>query len=565
MLDALRFDESLNLFDYYLGDRIVEGSGSRTAIHWGERQYSYAEVHARSLALAAILAKHGVRRGERVIIALPDSPHWAWSIFGVFAAGAVVCMANPDAPPDQLAYLIEYTRATAVITLPNIAEALDAATGQDGPAQFEELLAVFVVADVATGGDLDVAVPSARAAGTTLGAEFIDLATALRAPSAAEAVTAFRRPRTHRDEPCMWLFTSGSTGKSKANIHCHRDFAYSTEHYAKATVGYQPNDITLSVSRLYFGYATGTNLFFPFALGAATALFSERPTPQVLLHNLIRYRPTVVTNVPTMLAKLLEFDFAEAAAGRPGLDLSSVRFSLSAGEALPEALLLRWQQRFASDIYDGIGSAEMFHIYASNRPGDVRPGSLGRAVAGYELKVLPDDASGYGANACAAGEIGVLWVRGDSVAQGYWLDRDKSFATFHGHACRTGDLFHMDEAGYLYFDGRADDLLKVGGLWLSPHEVEEHLMAHDSVQLAAVFGVEVEGLTRAVAHVVLRTPAADTAARDAAAASLIAFLRDRVVRYKVPKSILVVDDLPRNDRGKIDKKALRIAAMKEQG
>jgi acyl-coenzyme A synthetase/AMP-(fatty) acid ligase len=261
-----------------------------------------------------------------------------------------------------------------------------------------------------------------------------------------------------------------------------------------------------------------------------------------------------VTNVPTMLGKLLEHDEAELAAGRPGLDLSSVRFSLSAGEALPEPLLRRWQDRFGSDVYDGIGSAEMFHIYASNRPGDVKPGSLGKVVSGYELRVLPEEAEGPGAAPCAPGEIGVLWVKGDSVSQGYWLDRDKSWRTFHGHWCRTGDLFRIDEDGYLYFAGRSDDLLKVGGQWVAPLEVEECLLGHPGVAAVAVIGIEEEGLVKTKAFVVAR---AGFVAGPELAASIQEHARVSLTKYKYPRVVEFVDDLPKNDRGKVDKKALR--------
>ena len=245
---------------------------------------------------------------------------------------------------------------------------------------------------------------------------------------------------------------------------------------------------------------------FPFAVGATVGLFSERPTPESLALAIEMYRPTwSSTNVPTMLGKLLDHDQARRDSGKPGLDLSSVRFSLSAGEALPEPLLRRWLERFGSDVYDGIGSAEMFHIYASNRPGDIKPGSLGRVVAGYELRILPEDAEGPGAaTAAAPGEIGVLWVKGDSVSHGYWLDRDKSWRVFHGHWCRTGDLFRIDAEGYLYFAGRADELLKVSGLWVAPVEVEECLMRHGHVLHAAVIGIEDEGLVKTKAFVLLR-------------------------------------------------------------
>ena len=536
----MRFDDDLNLANYFLFDRIGEGLGTKVALRFGERAYTYEYVAQRARHVSEALRKHGVRRGERVLLVLPDLPPFAWAIFGTFLRGAVVAMGNPHAPIESIDYLVGYTRATCVITVPTVALYL----ADHFPRLGRELEAVFVVPDSPTGGDSEAPcdVPSHP--------KFFDFARAI------SAVTPALDPiPTHRDEPAMWLFTSGSTGEPKANIHSHRDFAYSTELYAKATVGYRATDVTVSVPRLFFGYATGTNLFFPFAVGATVGLFSERPTPESLVAALDRYKPTVVTNVPTMLGKLLEHDETERAAGKKGLDLSSVRFSLSAGEALPEPLLRRWNERFSSDVYDGIGSAEMFHIYASNRPGDIKPGSLGKVVEGYELRILPEEADCAGHAPCASGEIGVLWVKGDSVSHGYWLDRDRSFRTFHGHWCRTGDLFSIDEAGYVYFAGRADDLLKVGGQWVAPLEVEECLMAHPSVQAAAVVGVEDEGLMKPKAFVVLRT--GETRERPVVEAELKAHVKGTLSKHKYPRFFDFLDDLPKNDRGKVDKKALR--------
>jgi acyl-coenzyme A synthetase/AMP-(fatty) acid ligase len=235
--------------------------------------------------------------------------------------------------------------------------------------------------------------------------------------------------------------------------------------------------------------------------------------------------------------------------------MSSVRFHLSAGEALPPALLERFCARFGGEVYDGIGSAEMFHIYASNRPGDVKPGSLGRAVDGYELRVLDRDATGPGAAELAAGETGVLWVRGDSVALCYHGDRDKSWQTFHGHWCRTGDLFRKDGDGYLWFSGRADDLFKVSGIFVAPLEVEECLVSHAAVSLAAVIPVDDGGLTKPKAFVVLR-PERAADAGDALAAELADYVKTRLSRHKYPRWVEFVDDLPKNDRGKVDRKAL---------
>ncbi|AKV04720.1 Benzoate-CoA ligase [Labilithrix luteola] len=530
--------DDLSLARYFLYDRLEEGLGSKAAVLFGERRWTYDEVASKSRRMAGLFAAHGIRRGERVLIVLPDAPPFAWTFFGVLTRGAVVAMGNPNAPEENLAYLVAYTRATAIVTVPEVAEKLRPIVERHD----SEVLAMFVVPDVATGDDPEKPVPMA------FGGKVIELAPALaKAPEAP--VT-----KVHRDEPAIWLFTSGSTGEPKANVHTGRDFAFNTEVYAKKTVGYRESDVTVSVPRLFFGYATGTNLMFPFAVGATAGLFSERPTPESLANAIAMYKPTVVTNVPTMLGKLLEYDAELEAAGKPRLNLSSIRFSLSAGEALPGPLLARWQARFASDVYDGIGSAEMFHIYASNRPGDVKIGSLGKVVEGYELRVLPEEAEGAGATPCAPGEIGVLWVKGDSVSQGYWLDRDKSFRTFHGHWCRTGDLFHMDAQGYLYFAGRADDLLKVGGQWVAPLEVEECMLEHGAVAAVAVIGIEDEGLTKTKAFVVLR---AGHAAHPDLAVQLQEHVRTTLAKYKYPRVVEFVEDLPKNDRGKVDKKALR--------
>ena len=535
------FPDDFNLADYFLFNRIAEGLGGKAAVRYGERVYTYELVAQRTRAFAALLAHRGVRRGERVLIVLPDAPPFAWVFFGTLARGAVVAMGNPDASITQIDYLVGYTRATAVVTVPRVAMALADAMSKQGIGR--EVQCIWTVPETATGED-----PEAPT-GLALGDRFFDLAADLASAPLGAPVP------IHRDEPAIWLFTSGSTGEPKANVHSHRDFAFNTEVYAKKTVGYRRDDVTISVPRLFFGYATGTNLMFPFAVGATAALFSERPTPESVSAAIAMYRPTVVTNVPTMLGKLIEHDQALVARGERPLDLSSIRFSLSAGEALPEALLTRWLERFGSEVYDGIGSAEMFHIYASNRPGDVKPGSLGKPVEGYELRVLPEEAEGPGAAPCAPGEIGVLWVKGDSVSHGYWLDRDKSWKTFHGHWCRTGDLFRFDEAGYLYFAGRADELLKVSGLWVAPVEVEECLMAHTAVALAAVIGVEDAGLLKPKAFIVLRVGV--DRRHDELTIELQEWVKGRLAKHKYPRLIEFVADVPKNDRGKVDRRALR--------
>jgi benzoate-CoA ligase family protein len=546
MTSTVTFPEDLNLADYFLFDREREGKGGKVALRFGDRAWTYAEVAERARALARYLVDAGLRPEDRVYIVLPDIPPFAWGIFGTLAAGGVLAMGNPIAPADDLRYTLEYIKAQVLITTPAVANAL-APSLVDLP----HLKVVLLAPDAATGDDpeADVPVPAMPKRCDTLAhamARGRTLSTAL--------------PPIKRDDPAIWLFTSGSTGRSKAAMHTHRDFAFNTEVYAKRTVGYRESDVTVSVPRLFFGYATGTNLWFPFAVGATVGLFSERPTAESISAAIARYRPTVVTNVPTMLGKLLDLDDELRAKGERGLDLSCVRFHLSAGEALPEPLLRRFTERFGAEVYDGIGSAEMFHIYCSNRPGDIKPGSLGRVVEGYQLAILPEDADGAAAASLPPGEIGVLWVKGDSVAQGYFQDRDKSWKTFHGHWCRTGDLFSIDGDGYLWFQGRADDLFKVGGIFVAPREVEDCLLAHACVSVAAVIPAEDAGLTKPKALIELRPDARDRIAtadgKRALIAELKAHVQSRLSKHKYPRWIAFVDDLPKNDRGKVDKKAL---------
>jgi benzoate-CoA ligase family protein len=531
----VQFPDELNLADYFLFDRLDEGLGDKVAIRYGDRAWTYAEVADRTRALARYLQSVGVRREQRIYTVLPDTPPFAWSFFATLAHGATVAMGNPAAPADDLAYVVGYSRAATLVTLPQVADAL-------APALLESpyLRAVLLVPDTATGDDPEagVEIPESLADAPF---EVIALADAVTSGRGLEATPL---PPTRRDDVAVWLFTSGSTGRPKAAVHTHRDFAFNTEVYAKRTVGYRRDDRTVSVPRLFFGYATGTNLMFPFSVGATACLFSERPTPESLANAIQRYRPTVVTNVPTMLGKLLEYTGE--------LDMSCVRFHLSAGEALPPSLLERFTERFGNDVYDGIGSAEMFHIYASNRPGDIKPGALGRVVEGYEIKILPREATEPGGEEVPRGETGVMWVKGDSVALGYFQDRDRSWQTFHGHWCRTGDLFRMDEDGYVWFSGRADDLFKVGGIWVAPLEVEECLLQHAAVALCAVIPVEVEGLVKPKAFVVLR----EARRGQDLTAELQDHVRQRLSKHKYPRFVAFVDDLPKNDRGKVNRKAL---------
>jgi len=552
--------EDFNLADYYLFDRVQPEAGvglaphglhDKTAIVFGAQRHSYGDVAKHTRALAAHLIRVGVKREQRVLTILHDTPAFAWSFFATLRIGAVVAMGNPAAPVADLDYLVRYTRAAAVVTTPEVAVSIADALGDLG-------CHVVLAKQVATGEDVLSSVAIASELGNV---DTVTLPNAIAAGHDRIAIGGASARATQRDDTAIWLFTSGSTGRSKAAMHTHRDFAFNTERYALRTVGYRNDDVTVSVPRLFFGYATGTNLMFPFRVGATTGLFAERPTPAALANAIERYKPTIVTNVPTMMGKLLDDDDTRRSQGEAPIDLASVRFHLSAGEALPPALLTRFSERFGcNEVYDGIGSAEMFHIYCTNRPGDVKPASLGRVVEGYSIKLLPADATAPGAEPVPVGESGVMWVKGDSVALGYFQDRAKSWETFHGHWCRTGDMFRCDADGYYWFEGRADDLLKVGGVWVAPTEVENCISAHDGVSQVAVIGAELDGLIKPKAFVMLREgqreAIADADRRAALAQSIKDHVKERLSKHKYPRWVVFVDELPKNDRGKIARKVL---------
>ena len=367
------------------------------------------------------------------------------------------------------------------------------------------------------------------------------------------------RADTHRDDIAIWLFTSGSTGHPKGAVHLQHDLPFNTEVFAKRTIGVNENDLTVAVPKLFFGYATGTNLLFPFAVGGATALFSERSTPEKLFQMIKRYRPTILTTVPTMINLMLNSPDVTSH------DLSSLRFCYSAGEALPVELYTRWKKTMGVEICDGIGSAEMFHIYISNRPDDVKPGSLGKVVPGYEAKIVNADG-----NEVATGEMGTLRIKGDSASLCYWNAHENSKQTFAGDWCTTGDQFHVDDDGYFWYHGRTDDMLKVSGIFVAPAEIENCLLQHEAVLECAVVGHDGgDGLIKPKAFVVLReevrTPTSlgsDQGAGTPKSSSELAealkeFVKSHLAVYKYPRWIEFIDAMPKNDRGKIDRKQLK--------
>lgn len=506
------FPEEFNLADYYLDARIREGRGDRVAVAVGDDEWTYRQVQDRANRAASTLREAGIGHDDRVLMLLFDGMSFVETWFGILKSGAVFCMANPLLTADDLDYLLTYTRCRAVVADASLMDRL--APLMDSHPRCR---ARFVV-----GGEHEV---------------FETWEDALQ-----RAEPATQNAPTSRDDVAGWLFTSGTTGKPKGAVHLHRHFAFNTEVYAKGVLGLNEDDVFVSVSRLFFGYGTGTNLMFPFAVGGKAVLFPEKPTADRLMDHIEQHGVTVLTNVPAMLRQMVDSERAD--------DLASVRICLSAGEALPKELYDRWKARFpTAEVLDGIGSAEMFHIYITNTLDDVTPGSLGTLVPGYDARIVLPDGSD-----AADDEVGRLWVRGDSTALCYWRNQESSRATFRGEWCITADLFRRDATGHFFYSGRADDMLKVRGQFVSPLEIEDCLATHPKVRECAVIGVDDgDGLTVPKAFVALRE---GEKGDDALAAELQEHAKTRLTRYKFPREVEFVDALPRNDRGKIQRRSL---------
>lgn len=505
--------EHFNIADYFLGDRIREGRGDRVALRLDGRELTYRDVEVLANRFGNLLRERGVRREERVMIALPDSPEFAGALFGILKIGAVVVMVNPQLKAEEIAALYDYTRASHAIVHTSVYPTFYEACGTE-PEREE-----FGIITVGEKGGGPACFETRK---HTIGDQLETLA-------------------THRDDPAIWLFSGGTTGRPKAVVQSHRSFANTTELYAKAALGYTEDDVTISVPKLYFGYATGSNLLFPFSVGASAVLFEEHPTPEVLFEKIARHEPTILINVPTLINRMVSHDDAAAQ------DLSCLRFATSAGEALPVPLYHRWKEIFGVELLDGLGTAEMWHIIVSNLPDAVRPGTLGRVIPGFELRVCDD-----GGREVADGEVGRLWVRGDSRAICYWQNMPKTQEALRGEWFVGGDLVCRDDDGYVTYCGRSDDVLKVGGKWLVPGEVESCLLRHPGVKECAVVGAEdAEGLMKPYAFVI---PDSDD---DDLEQQLKDFALEQLQAYKHPRQVILLDAFPRTHLGKVDRGKLK--------
>lgn len=515
--------EKFNAASYFVDRHVTEGRGSNVAIECGERQVDYQGLQELVNRVCNSLRALGVRIEERVAILLPDSPEFLSVFFGAIKLGAVAVPLNTYLQSSDYEYFLNDARARVLFVHASLL-ALVSAIPKDRLTYLERLVVV--------GGDRD---------------KHLSFEHLIECSSPK-----FEPADTSKDDAAFWLYSSGSTGSAKACVHLHHDMVVCSELYAKGILGISERDRFYSVARLFFAYGLGNAGYFPLSCGATTILSPDRPSPAAIFANIERYRPTLFFSVPSNYAALLSHHREN---GRD-YDLSSVRYAISAGESLPVALFERFKERFGVEILDALGSTETLHMVISNRPGESRPGSSGKIIPGYEARVA-DDAG----HDVVQGEIGALLIKGDSTCAGYWNRHDKTKNTFEGHWFRTGDKYYQDADGYFWYAGRADDLFKVNGRWLSPAEVESALIAHPSVLEAAVIAREDKNkLTKPAAYVVVKP---NFSANDDLAQTLQVWVMEKLGAYKRPRWVTFLPELPKTATGKLQRFKLRELQAKE--
>jgi benzoate-CoA ligase family protein len=508
-----------NVAAYFVDRNVLEGRAPNIAIECGDERVTYQQLLERTNRAGNALRTLGVRPKERVLLLLLDSPEFLYSFFGAIKIGSVAVPVNTQAKSHEYEYILNDCQARVAVVSENLLPQLQAIPRQN----LRHLREIVVVDNAHYAGEhrqlrdlMDAASPELTAAPTT------------------------------RDDAAFWLYSSGSTGVPKGCVHLHHDMVVSAHHYAHAILKINERDRCFSVARLFFAYGLGNAGYFPLSCGATTILSPARPTPASIYADIERYRPTLFFSVPTNYAALLDHHRNSG----PEFDLSSIRHAVSAGEALPASLFDRFRQRFDVEILDALGSTESLHMVISNRPGDVKPGSSGKILPGFEAKIT--DESG---RPVAPNEIGDLWVKCDSLCAGYWNQHEKTSNAFVEEWFRTGDKYRQDEDGFFWHAGRSDDLFKVHGLWLSPAEVESALSAHPAVLEAAIVARDDEaGLAKPAAYIVLKR---DFVPSEQLAGDLKDFVAERIGGYKRPRWIEFLHELPKTATGKLQRFKLR--------
>ena len=477
-------------------DRNLPARASKVAIHSAAGDVTYEQLFNLANGAARWFLDLGVRREERILICGFDSPGWVASFLGAIKIGAVPVPVNPVLQrTDDYRHFVDDSLARVVVA--------DSASQE----KLTPIALQLVRADeIEPGDEVDVA-------------------------------------PTRKDDMAFWLYSSGSTGKPKAVVHLQHDIPYTCVTYAEQVLGIRESDTTFSTTGLFHAYGFGNNLTFPYWVGASTVLHAGRHTPATVLDTIEKRRPTLFFSAPTLYNAILNFE------GAKDRDLSSIRHCVAAAEALPAEVWRRWKDAFGLVILDGVGSTEMLHIYCSNRLDDVRPGSSGKPVPGYELKILDEDGERV-----SVGDAGDLYVSGDSALALYWAQHEKSKRSILGDWFFTGDRYRVDDDGFYWYEGRSDDMIKVSGLWVSPVEIEAALLEHRAVAESAVVGITVDGFTRIKAFVIARP---DAVPNDALVEELQEHCKSRLQRFQYPHLIEFVPELPKTVTGKIQRYKLR--------
>jgi benzoate-CoA ligase family protein len=507
---------TFNATDYLLHRHVRDGNGDRTAVLLDERSLTYQELADETQRVAAGFRALGVRPEERVMLCMADGVELLTGILGAIHLGAVPVPVSTMVTGAELAAVLADSRAHVLCVSTEFTEAARVA-----------LAAAPEVEHVVVDGATDL--PGTRWS---------------QLRSHGELAEPYG---TWADSPAFWLYTSGTTGKPKGAMHRHGSVRDVAELYGRGVLGVEPGDRTLSVAKLFFAYGLGNSGFFPLSAGATTILERARPTPAVMAARARATQPTLFFGVPTFYSALLNSDI-------PDDTFSSVRQGVSAGEPLPPVLFSRFRERFGVEILDGLGSTEALHIFLSNRPGTARPGSSGIPVDGYRVELRDET----GAPITEAGRPGDLYLSGPSVATGYWCRTETTRAVFQGEWLRTGDTYVRNEDGTYTCLGRSNDMLKAGGIWVSPAEVEERLLEHpDVAEVAVVAGRDADGLDKPIACVV------PMAGRTVDAAALVRWCREGLAAYKRPRAVVGMAELPKTATGKIRRNVLRDVVAEE--
>jgi len=510
--------EYYNITTKLVDEKVERGLGDKVAVHYRDKTYTYREIQQFVNRVGNALHILGVRMGDRVMLVLYDSPEAVAGFFGAIKIGAIPIPVNYMYTMDDYRYLLNNSRARTLVAHEDFMEEIEG--WRHKLLYLENTIVIGQKTRTYHIGFHDI----------------VDRCSDELAPA-----------YTTVDDPAFWNYTSGSTGVPKAAVHLQHDVFTCIDNYAREVLGITQDDTLFSASKFFFAYGLGNSFFYSFGTGASVVLLPDRPLPERIFETIHAYQPTVFFGVPTLYAKMLEVDDAEEK-----YDLSSLRICTSAGEALPTEIFQKWQERFGLEILDGIGSTELLHIFISNRPGDARPGSSGKLVPGYSARIVDDQG-----NDLPHSEIGTLLVKGESIAAFYWRQHEKTKQSMLGEWFNTGDKYYRDTDGYYYYCGRGDDMLKVGGIWVSPVEIEDTLMSHPAVLLSAVVAKKDENeLIKPKAFVVLKDGHEPS---EQLVKELQEFVKQNIAPYKYPRWIEFVKKLPTTATGKIQRFKLRDA------